>query len=60
MQPGGRRNISQNRKRKHRMDKFFLAFYIRFCYTEFVTAARGWEYARFREYRFPAFCAVGK
>ena len=39
MQPGAPRPILQ----KH--SKIFLAFCTDFCYTSYVTAARGWEYA---------------
>ena len=50
MLPGAPRPILQ----KH--SKIFLAFCTDFCYTSHVTAARGWEYARFWENRFPPLC----
>ena len=57
MQPSGRRRISGQKperepEKKAQNGEFFLAFYVGFCYTNIVTAARGWEYAHFWEYRF--------
>ena len=53
MRPGAPRNILLNH------NKIFLAFCVRFCYTSYVTAARGWEYARLGV-PFSRCCADGK